>query len=116
MRVLLPVRSCTVGSLQPMQRAHGCAYHEAGIPPSLSVVLPVLRVSSSCLVHCKQGRPVGLYTPPPELQGKAKKRSKGGEMTAPETQLVASGRLASASEADSAQRLTGLQYTFTQGM
>lgn len=54
-----------------------------------------------------QGRPVGLYIPPPEIQGKVKKVKGTKEMSAPETQLVASGRLASASEADSAQHISG---------
>jgi hypothetical protein len=54
-----------------------------------------------------QGRPVGLYIPPPEIQGKVKKMKGNKEMSAPETQLVASGRLACTSEADSAQRITG---------
>ena len=54
-----------------------------------------------------QGRPVGLYIPPREIQGKVKKTKGNKEMSAPETQLVASGRLASASEADSAQHTPG---------
>ena len=54
-----------------------------------------------------QGRPVGLYIPPPDIQGKVKKVKGDKEMSAPETQLVASGRLASASEADSAQHTSG---------
>ena len=49
---------------------------------------------------------MGLYIPPAEIQGKVKKK-RNGEMNAPETQLVASGRLASASEADTAQHLAG---------
>lgn len=55
-----------------------------------------------------QGRPVGLYIPPHEIQGKVKKTKGNKEMSAPETQLVASGRLASASEADSAQHIPGM--------
>ena len=54
-----------------------------------------------------QGRPVGLYIPPREVQGKVNKMKGNKEMSAPETQLVASGRLASASEADSAQHIPG---------
>ncbi len=67
----------------------------------------------NCLCHCTtcclamQGRPVGLYIPPPEIQGKVKRVKGNKEMSAPETQLVASGRLASASEADSAEHVSG---------
>ena len=50
---------------------------------------------------------MGLYIPSPEIQGKVKKVKGNKEMSAPETQLVASGRLASASEADSAQHISG---------
>lgn len=51
---------------------------------------------------------MGLYIPPHEIQGKVKKTKGNKEMSAPETQLVASGRLASASEADSAQHIPGM--------
>ena len=52
---------------------------------------------------------MGLYIPPTELQGKANK-VKNNQLSAPDTQLVASGRLASASEADSAQFMTGQRW------
>lgn len=55
-----------------------------------------------------QGRPVGQYIPPSELQSKAKqKKPTGGELSAPDTQVIASGRLVSASEAGMAQPYTG---------
>lgn len=56
-----------------------------------------------------QGRPVGQYIPPSELQqSKAKQeKQKGGELSAPDTQVIASGRLVSASEAGTAQPYTG---------
>ena len=54
-----------------------------------------------------QGQPVGQYNPPPEIQPKTKQQKKRAEMTVPETQVVASGRLASASEAESGQLATG---------
>ena len=53
-----------------------------------------------------QGRPGGLYTPPPEMQGKVDSRQKT-EASAPEMQLVNSISLACAIEADSAQRPKG---------
>ena len=54
-----------------------------------------------------QGRPVGQYSPPQEIQPKAKQQKKRVEMAVPETQLVASGQLASASESESAQLAAG---------
>ena len=55
-----------------------------------------------------QGRPVGQYIPPSELQSKAKQqKKKSDEATAPESQVIASGRLVSASEAGMAQPHTG---------
>ncbi|KAL3139351.1 hypothetical protein ABBQ38_003686 [Trebouxia sp. C0009 RCD-2024] len=58
-----------------------------------------------------QGRPVGQYIPPSELQqSKAKQeKQKGGELSAPDTQVIASGRLVSASEAGTAQPYTGAE-------
>lgn len=63
-----------------------------------------------------QGRPVGQYIPPSDIQPKTKQQQqkKGVELTAPETQVVASGRHAGAADADSAQPITGVLYLATQ--
>ena len=55
-----------------------------------------------------QGRPVGQYVPPSDIQPKSKQQKKKGiELTAPEAQVVASGRHAGAEDAESAQPMTG---------
>lgn len=55
-----------------------------------------------------QGRPVGQYIPPSDIQPKSKQQKKKGvEMTVPETQVVASGRHAGPEDAESARPMTG---------
>lgn len=55
-----------------------------------------------------QGRPVGQYIPPSDIQPKSKQQKKNGvELTAPETQVVASGRHADAEDSESALPMTG---------